>query len=56
VLRRLRHRSVPWAILAIPKGHREAGLALGLSQGRILSRIILPQMWRIALPGLATCS
>ena len=40
------------AILAIPKGHREAGLALGLSKGRILSRIILPQMWRIALPGL----
>lgn len=40
------------AILAIPKGHREAGLALGLSRGRILSRIILPQMWRIALPGL----
>lgn len=36
------------AILAIPKGHREAGLALGLSKGRILSRIILPQMWRIA--------
>ncbi|MGG5290563.1 ABC transporter permease [Pseudomonas shirazensis] len=40
------------AILAIPKGHREAGMALGLSKGRILSRIILPQMWRIALPGL----
>ncbi|MBV4506525.1 ABC transporter permease subunit [Pseudomonas sp. BW13M1] len=40
------------AILAIPKGHREAGIALGLSKGRILSRIILPQMWRIALPGL----
>ena len=40
------------AILAIPKGHREAGLALGLSRGRILSRIVLPQMWRIALPGL----
>ncbi|PWB32517.1 ABC transporter permease [Pseudomonas sp. SDI] len=40
------------AILAIPKGHREAGLALGLSKGRILSKLILPQMWRIALPGL----
>ncbi|MCY1286899.1 Histidine transport system permease protein HisQ [compost metagenome] len=40
------------AILAIPKGHREAGLALGLSGGRILWRVILPQMWRIALPGL----
>ena len=40
------------AILAIPKGHREAGLALGLSNIRILWGIILPQMWRIALPGL----
>ncbi|MDU9391721.1 ABC transporter permease [Pseudomonas japonica] len=40
------------ALLAIPKGHREAGLALGLSKGRIFSKLILPQMWRIALPGL----
>ncbi|CAD5105904.1 ABC transporter permease [Zestomonas carbonaria] len=40
------------AILAIPKGHREAGLALGMSKGRILWRLVLPQMWRIALPGL----
>ncbi|WP_462380970.1 ABC transporter permease [Pseudomonas sp. Marseille-QA0892] len=40
------------AILAIPKGHREAGMALGLSKGRILWRLVLPQMWRVALPGL----
>ncbi len=40
------------AILAIPKGHREAGMALGLSKARILWQLILPQMWRIALPGL----
>ncbi|WP_313515253.1 ABC transporter permease [Pseudomonas sp.] len=40
------------AILAIPKGHREAGLALGMSKARIFWRLILPQMWRIALPGL----
>lgn len=40
------------AILAIPKGHREAGQALGLSKGRILWRLVMPQMWRIALPGL----
>ncbi|WP_110972002.1 ABC transporter permease [Pseudomonas huaxiensis] len=40
------------ALLAIPKGHREAGMALGLSKGRIFSRLILPQMWRLALPGL----
>lgn len=41
------------ALLAIPKGHREAGMALGLSRGRIFSRLVLPQMWRIALPGLS---
>ena len=40
------------AILAIPKGHREAGVALGLSKFRIFTRLIMPQMWRIALPGL----
>ena len=40
------------AILAIPRGHREGGQALGLSKVRIFWRIILPQMWRIALPGL----
>ncbi|KPW84057.1 ABC transporter permease [Pseudomonas congelans] len=40
------------AILAIPKGHREAGLALGMSRSRILFKLVLPQMWRIALPGL----
>jgi His/Glu/Gln/Arg/opine family amino acid ABC transporter permease subunit len=40
------------AILAIPKGHREAGLALGMSKAHIFLRLILPQMWRLALPGL----
>jgi putative lysine/arginine/ornithine/histidine/octopine transport system permease protein len=40
------------AILAIPKGHREAGMALGLSKPRIFTRLVMPQMWRIALPGL----
>ncbi|NPU95204.1 MAG: ABC transporter permease subunit [Gammaproteobacteria bacterium] len=40
------------ALLAVPPGHREAGLALGLSTVRIYWRIILPQMWRMALPGL----
>nr|WP_298140359.1 ABC transporter permease subunit [uncultured Pseudomonas sp.] len=40
------------AILAIPKGHCEAGQALGLSAATILWRLVLPQMWRIALPGL----
>ena len=40
------------ALLAIPKGHKEAGLALGLGRMRIFFRLILPQMWRLALPGL----
>lgn len=40
------------ALLAIPKGQREAGLALGLSAPRIFWRITLPQLWRTALPGL----
>ena len=40
------------ALLAIPRGQREAGLALGLSAPRIFWRLILPQLWRTALPGL----
>ncbi|SFQ26290.1 polar amino acid transport system permease protein [Geopseudomonas sagittaria] len=40
------------AILSIPKGHCEAGQALGLGKVTILWRLILPQMWRLALPGL----
>ena len=40
------------ALLAVPKGQREAGLALGLSRSRIFWRLTLPQMWRVALPGL----
>lgn len=40
------------ALLSIPKGHREAGLALGLGRRHIFLRLILPQMWRLALPGL----
>ena len=40
------------ALLAIPNGQREAGLALGMSRIRIFWRITLPQLWRVALPGL----
>jgi His/Glu/Gln/Arg/opine family amino acid ABC transporter permease subunit len=40
------------AILSIPKGHREAGLALGMTRSRIFIKLVMPQMWRIALPGL----
>jgi len=36
---------------AIPKGQFEAGKALGLGYWRILARIVLPQVFRHALPG-----
>jgi ABC-type arginine transport system permease subunit len=38
------------AILAVPKGQVEAAEALGLSQSRVYSKVILPQAWRLALP------
>ncbi len=39
------------AILAIPRGQMEAGLAYGMTRGLVLRRIILPQMVRHAIPG-----
>lgn len=39
------------AILAIPAGQREAGLAFGMGRLQVLLRITLPQMVRLALPG-----
>ncbi|HKJ95179.1 MAG TPA: ABC transporter permease subunit [Gammaproteobacteria bacterium] len=38
------------ALHTIPHGHVEAGMALGLPRGRIFRRIVLPQLWRVALP------
>ncbi|WP_435099843.1 ABC transporter permease [Arhodomonas sp. AD133] len=40
------------ALHTIPRGHVEAGLALGLRRGRIFRRIVLPQVWRVALPAV----
>ncbi len=40
------------AFQAIPKGQYEAGAALGLSKAKTMWRIIIPQLVRIALPGL----
>ncbi len=40
------------AFRAIPKGQYEAGDALGFHRGRTLMLIVLPQLVRIALPGL----
>jgi len=41
------------AILAVPRGQTEAGLAFGMSPARVLWRITLPQMVRHAIPGFA---
>jgi arginine/ornithine transport system permease protein len=41
------------AILAIPRGQIEAAQAYGLSRTRVLSRIVLPQMVRHAIPGFS---
>jgi octopine/nopaline transport system permease protein len=40
------------ALASIPEGHVEAARALGMSGGRIFRRIIIPQMLRIAIPGM----
>ncbi|MBR9829066.1 MAG: ABC transporter permease [Oceanospirillales bacterium] len=40
------------AIQAIPKGQWESAQALGMSPLKTFFRIILPQVWRLALPGL----
>ncbi|KQY26796.1 ABC transporter permease [Rhizobium sp. Root482] len=40
------------AFKAIPRGQYEAGDALGLHRGKTMRLIILPQLVRIALPGL----
>ena len=40
------------AFRAIPKGQYEAGDALGLGRGQTMMLVVLPQLIRIALPGL----
>lgn len=41
------------AFRAIPKGQYEGGYAIGLTKGQTMRLIVLPQLIRIALPGLA---
>ena len=41
------------AILAVPKGQAEAGIAFALSPAQVMRRIVLPQMVRHAIPGFA---
>lgn len=40
------------ALQAVPPGQVEAGKAIGLRRVTIFRRIVLPQVWRFALPGL----
>ncbi len=40
------------AILAVDKGQIEAARAVGMSKALLVRRILLPQVWRFALPGL----
>jgi polar amino acid transport system permease protein/octopine/nopaline transport system permease protein len=40
------------AIRAVPTGEIEAARAVGMSRGLLFRRIVLPQVWRYALPGL----
>lgn len=40
------------ALKAVPVGQLESGQALGMKTPAIFFRLILPQMWRHALPGL----
>lgn len=40
------------AMLEIPKGQSEAAYASGMGRIQTFFRIILPQLWRLALPGL----
>ena len=40
------------AFLALPRGQIEAARAIGMGLALTFRRIVLPQMWRFALPGL----
>lgn len=40
------------AFLAVPKGQIEAARAAGMSRMLIFRRVLMPQAWRFALPGL----
>ncbi|BAN95781.1 hypothetical protein E05_10150 [Plautia stali symbiont] len=40
------------ALKAVPSGQLESGQALGMKKSAIFFRLIMPQMWRHALPGL----
>ena len=41
-------------IQAVDAGQREAGRALGLSEGQIMARVVLPQALRVIVPPMTT--
>jgi octopine/nopaline transport system permease protein len=43
------------AALAIPRGQIEAALSVGMSDAKLFRRILVPQVLRLALPGLGNC-
>ena len=43
------------AVLAIPKGQIEAALSIGMSDWLLFRRVLVPQVLRLALPGLGNC-
>jgi octopine/nopaline transport system permease protein len=43
------------AVLAVPKGQIEAARAVGMSKALLFRRILVPQVMRLALPGLGNC-
>ena len=40
------------AFMGVPRGQLEAGMAFGMSSWQIFTRIMFPQMMRLALPGI----
>ncbi len=42
------------ALQAVPHGHREAGLALGMRETRVFFSVIVPQALKIALPNVGS--
>jgi His/Glu/Gln/Arg/opine family amino acid ABC transporter permease subunit len=42
------------ALEAVPRGQREAGLALGMSRVRVFASVILPQATKIAVPNIGS--
>ena len=43
------------AALAIPKGQLEAARAVGMNNSLLFRRVLVPQVLRLALPGLGNC-